>query len=225
MPPGRLLPDPHGGCRLRSRPRGWKDPATFEHPQSVSSEPDITGSPTPESHFASLFDAHFADVWRFTRRRCDSSQDADDVTAETFAIACRRRDHVPPAAARPWLFGVARRVLANHRRSVDRQERVRARLAETADQAVPADGQTEPHDAIWEALAALSADDRELLVMRAWDELSVTEMASILGCSPNAVSLRLFKARRRLAHELGRKGDAAAGQVASGSLSTEGGTS
>jgi RNA polymerase sigma factor (sigma-70 family) len=191
----------------------------------VSTDPDTVDSSTVESRYASLYEAHFADIWRFSRRRCGSSQDADDATAETFAVAWRRRDEVPTEEARLWLFGVARRVLANHRRSTDRQDKVRARLAETVGLNVPDDGPGEPRGAVWEALAALSADDRDLLIMRAWDELSVGEMAVILGCSPNAVSLRLYKARRRLAHKMRWKGNPGAGHVAGGSLSTEGGTS
>lgn len=191
----------------------------------MSTDSNIVDTSTVESTYLSLFDAHFADIWRFARRRCDSSQDADDVTAETFAVAWRRRDDVPIEEARLWLFGVARRVLANHRRSIDRQDRVRLRLAETVGQEALTDATRESLAAVWEALGALSADDRDLLIMRAWDELTVGEMAVILGCSPNAVSLRLYKARRRLACEMQRKENPAAGHVAGGSLTTEGGTS
>jgi RNA polymerase sigma-70 factor (ECF subfamily) len=191
----------------------------------VSTDPDILDPSIAESRYLSLYDAHFADIWRFARRRSRSSQDTDDATAETFAIAWRRRDEVPTEGARLWLFGVARRVLANHRRSIERQDKVTARLVETVEPNTPADVPRESQGVIWEALGALSADDRELLIMRAWDELSVGEMAVILGCSPNAVSLRVYKARRRLAHELRRKENPGSGHVAGGSLSTEGGTS
>lgn len=191
----------------------------------MSNDPDTLDPSTAESRYRLLFEEHFDDIWRFARRRCDSSHDADDVTAETFAVAWRRRDDVPTEEARLWLFGVVRRVLANHRRSAERQDKVCLRLAETTDLNPSADRPKESHGVMREALGALSADDRELLIMRAWDELSVGEIAVILGCSPNAVSLRLHKARRRLAHELRWKENPGPGHVVGGSLRTEGGTS
>ena len=60
----------------------------------------------------------------------------------------------------------------------------------------------ERDDALWHALAELSGDDRDLLLMRAWDQLSVTDIAVLLECTANAVSLRLHKARNRLKAEL-----------------------
>jgi RNA polymerase sigma-70 factor (ECF subfamily) len=178
-------------------------------------EPSITqGASAEEQEFRALFDTHFADVWRFARRRCASGADADDISAEVFAVAWRRRDDLPAGQDRLWLFGVARRVLANHRRTVNRQARLWGHLAQEAALS-PADSWVQEADGnLREALDALSEEDRELLMMRAWDELSVRDMATLLGCSPNAVSLRLYKARRRLAAGLGRKETAAKGHVA-----------
>ncbi len=83
--------------------------------------------------FRQLFDAHMAEVWRYARRRCATATDADDVVAETFAVAWRRRADVPrDDAARLWLLGTARRVLANQRRSQGRQHRLRTRAAAVA---------------------------------------------------------------------------------------------
>lgn len=146
-----------------------------------------------------LFEAHFDDVWRFARRRCATTEDADDIAAETFAIASRRADELPPGRERLWLFGVARRVLANQRRSTARREGLRARLAEDGQGPAPLPADERGEDAgLWVALAALSPEDREVLLMRAWDELAVQEIAVVLGCTPNAVSLRLHRARGRL---------------------------
>jgi RNA polymerase sigma-70 factor (ECF subfamily) len=66
---------------------------------------------------------------------------------------------------------------------------------------------------VWRALSALTGEDRELLIMRAWDEMSVTEIALLLDCTPNAVSSRLHKARRRLTVELQRQEAASDGHV------------
>jgi DNA-directed RNA polymerase specialized sigma24 family protein len=82
---------------------------------------------------ADLFNENFADVWRFVRRRTMSSADADEVTAETFATACRRSADLPPGPERRlWLFGVARYVLANHRRTLARRHRLSARRTQSA---------------------------------------------------------------------------------------------
>jgi RNA polymerase sigma-70 factor (ECF subfamily) len=149
------------------------------------------------------------EVWRFARRRCASGHDADDTVAETFAVAWRRRADVPVDDARLWLLGVARRVLANQHRSVRRRAGLRRRVEAiegtggTGPPLDPADVAAGRVDAtLWRSLAALSADDRDLLIMRAWDQLPVTEMAVLLGCTPNAVSVRLHKARGRLAEAL-----------------------
>lgn len=152
--------------------------------------------------FRRLFDAHLADLWRFARRRCHSSADADDITAQVFAVAWRRRSELPDSEVRLWLFGVARHVVANHRRSTDRQRRLQLRLIENhhADQHSNDPGSS--HDELHEALASLSDDDRDVVVMRCWDGLAVNDIATLIGCTPNAVSVRLHKARRKLIDRL-----------------------
>jgi RNA polymerase sigma-70 factor (ECF subfamily) len=151
------------------------------------------------SDLEAMFDQHMDAVWRFVRRRTSSAADADDVTAEVFATVCRRAAELPPEAERHlWLYGVARNVLRNHARSSERRRRLGARLLATRPEVTV--GPDQPFDdGLLRALARLGEDDRDLLVMRAWDELSVTDMAVLLGTSPNAVSLRLTRARKRLA--------------------------
>lgn len=157
--------------------------------------------PSDEAQFEQLFDANFDDLWRFARRRCATSSDADDITAQVFAVAWRRRDDLPGDASRLWLFGVARHVLANHRRSDERSQRLRLRLAGAAHIArvVPGAADDARIDRLVAALMEMSPDDREVVLLRYWDELAVTEIAELLGRTPNAVSMRLHKARRRLA--------------------------
>jgi RNA polymerase sigma-70 factor (ECF subfamily) len=158
-----------------------------------------------ERQFGALFDQHFADVWRFARRRCGDAGEADDIAAETFAVAWRRRDDLPHVGdVRLWLFGTARLALSNQRRSTGRRRRLHQRI-EAAAVALPP--QPDPADVVADrdgdpllaALARLSGDDRDLLVMRAWDGLSVADIAGLLDVTPNAVSVRLHKARNRLA--------------------------
>ncbi len=173
----------------------------------------VSGQPMDEEGFEQLFASHFPDVWRFARRRTATTEDADDVTAETFAVAWRRRGEVPAAEARPWLFGVARNVLSNHWRSGERRTRLQSRLVESALTWSEVAEDRIQEKTLWLALASLSEDDRDLLIMRAWDELAVTEIAAVLGCTPNAASSRLHKARRRLAAELQRQEAGSDGHV------------
>lgn len=165
-----------------------------------------------EADFETLLAANFDDVWRFVRRRTLNASDADDVTSQVFVTAWRRREDMPSGdEQRLWLFGVARLSLSNHRRAAQRQSNLRLRLIDTAPRdpyvADPVEGR------LTEAFGALLPDDREILMMRAWDGLAVTEIAGLLGCSPNAASLRLHKARRRLQLLLEEKDQTRAGHV------------
>ncbi|WP_173096131.1 RNA polymerase sigma factor [Actinomadura verrucosospora] len=150
-----------------------------------------------EEDFADVYAATHRALLGYALRRCDTPEDAADVVAETFTIAWRRAAEVPSGdEARLWLFGVARRVLANHRRGVRRHEHKTAALR--AELSAPV------HDdsPVAEVFHALPDRDRELLTLVAWEGLSVPEIAAVLGCSRNAVSIRLHRARKRFARAL-----------------------
>jgi RNA polymerase sigma factor (sigma-70 family) len=172
----------------------------------------VVSSVPGDEWFGALFDAHFRDLWRFARRRT-GADDADDVTAQVFAIAWRRRHDLPDdTEVRLWLFGVARRVLANQRRSDARQDRLRRRLA-VSDEG-DHDGAPDVSDGeLGSVFGGLSDDDRAVVTMRCWDGLTVGEIAVVLGCSPNAVSIRLHRVRRRIAARLAAKDLAVDGHV------------
>ena len=165
-----------------------------------------------EVAFEALMTANFRDVWSFVRRRTPNSSDADDVTAQVFTTAWRRRSDMPLGNdQRLWLFGVTRLSLSNHHRSARRQTNLHLRLIETTTAAT-----AEPEEVngrLASAMAALSIDDRDVLMMRAWDGLAVSEIADLLGCTANAASLRLHKARRRLEVLLDQKDHAEGGHV------------
>ena len=168
-----------------------------------------------QNSFSAFYSAHVADVWRFARRRTDSATEADDITAEAFAVAWRRRGEVPADGGRLWLFGVARNVLANHRRGHERRNRLHLRLA-TVDPVPPSFEPAPPADSeVWVALSGLSDDDQELLLLRAWDELSISEIATVLEISSANVSSRLYKARAKLRARLQQRDSRATGQVPS----------
>lgn len=156
--------------------------------------------------FDRIFEEHGRAILAYALRRCASAADAEDAVAETFTIAWRRVAYVPGGAeARPWLYGVCRRVLANQRRGAARRWRLLDRLSrhEPATQTSAIEGTGPPGPAI-EALGHLRADDQELLRLVAWEGLSHGEIAAVLGITANAVGIRLHRARYRFEAEFQR---------------------
>ncbi|MEZ0074167.1 RNA polymerase sigma factor [Planotetraspora sp. GP83] len=154
------------------------------------------------------FEAVYADTYErilgYALRRCDSPEDAADVVAETFAIAWRRVDALPSGdGARLWLYGVARNVLANHRRGQVRHRSRSVELtAEIADLYTHSPEGSVELGAIGRVFRGLSDEDRELLSLIAWECLDHGEIAKVLGCSRNAVRIRLYRARKRFSRGL-----------------------
>ncbi|WP_245657197.1 RNA polymerase sigma factor [Herbidospora mongoliensis] len=150
--------------------------------------------------FDEFYLAHYPAVMGYVRRRTASPDDAADAIAETFATAWRKRDTIP-GEARLWLFGVARRVLANQRREDHRRtalaERLRVELA-TEPRGEP-DGDP---DAVRAAFARLGDLDREVLSLAGWEGLTTAEIAKVLGCPQGVARVRLHRARKRLARLL-----------------------
>jgi RNA polymerase sigma-70 factor (ECF subfamily) len=151
-----------------------------------------------------LFRRHATDVLAYTLRRSPSAG-ADDVVSEVFLVAARKLGDVPEDEPLLWLYAVARRALANQRRSERRRETLRGALAvlRRDSPAAPSDvGST-----LLDALAALNPGDREVLMLSAWEGLSAREAAVVLGCSEAAVHQRLSRARSRLSAQLDRQSD------------------
>jgi RNA polymerase sigma factor (sigma-70 family) len=172
--------------------------ATLRYPQP--------GGPDERRHrFEELYAANCGPILGYVLRRTDNPDDAADVIAETFLTAWRRLDAVPPGdEARLWLYGVARRVLANHRRG----ERRRAVLADRLRAELTANYRPAQYTGELAGFAAafrtLPEADRELLALVGWEGLDPGQAAEVLGCSRNAVRIRLHRARRRLADACAR---------------------
>ncbi len=145
-----------------------------------------------------LFAGYAAVVLAYARRRADSAT-ADDVLSEVFVIAWRRLEQVPVEPV-PWLLACARHVLAHAHRGEHRRAALVARLAAIPQRTAPA---AELSDGgLGRALAGLSERDREVLLLVAWEGLSARQAAAVLDCSPRTFSMRLHRARRRLAAAL-----------------------
>jgi len=151
--------------------------------------------------FEQLYRRTARDLLAYLARRVELREDAADLLAEVYLVAWRRWHDVPSAPAdRLWLFGVARRVLLEHRtREVRRAagaDRLRRELA------VRAGGTAQEDDArpaaVRAALEALSGLDRELLTLTLWDGFTVAEAAAVVGIRAGTARVRLHRARSRL---------------------------
>jgi RNA polymerase sigma-70 factor (ECF subfamily) len=160
--------------------------------------------------FAAIFDRHAAEILRYAHARLGADL-AEDVTADTFLAAFRRRDSYDTtrANARPWLYGIAIRLIGRHRRAEGRYrrmlqaapaDRLAADFGDRSAERVTAE-QLRPRIAA--VLNGLPARDRELLLLIAWAGLSYEESAQALGISTSAVRSRLNRIRVRTRKELG----------------------
>ena len=156
--------------------------------------------------FHRLYQANFCPVQAYAVNRLGRADDVPDVVAEVFTIAWRRlADIPPPPGDRFWLYRTARWVIARRHRSASRVRNLLGRLA--AERYLAEQPLGGPHDRVQQrvlaALAELKPADREALLLVHWEQLTYAEAAETLGCSVNAVGIRVHKAKARLRTLLG----------------------
>jgi RNA polymerase sigma-70 factor (ECF subfamily) len=150
---------------------------------------------SPRERFELIYSQNAPIVKAYVMRRAPTSV-ADDVVADVFTVCWRRLDDVPGDPL-PWLIGVAARVLSTHRRGETRRLRLARRLAD-AEPVASWEGPAREHPTLGVVLAEMRDTDRELLLLVAWDGLSPTQAAAVLGIAPVTVRVRLHRARARL---------------------------
>ena len=159
--------------------------------------------------FQAAYEAHYGAVAAYVRRRTTEPSDAQDALADTFTIAWRRLPEVPDGeAALPWLYGVARRVLANQRRGNQRRGDLSVRIGSHKPTSVDVEGEVVAADErriVLAALARLRPADQEILRLAVWEELAHREIAGLVGCAESSVAVRLHRARTRLGREIGKE--------------------
>lgn len=161
-----------------------------------------TGQTAPGRRDAAWFDQFFAEhatsVHRYFVRRAPYG-DAEDLTADVFATAWRRREAIPPGFELPWLYRTASYVLSNHRRkpALTLLPDYGAESPDDAHAADPADLICED-DEVRRALGRLSARDRRVLMLHAWEGLDGEQLAQALGISRGGAAAALSRARSRL---------------------------
>lgn len=163
----------------------------------------LAGCGEDPASFATLIERHHVDLHRYAARRVGADE-ADDIVAETFATAYRRRDRFDPRRgdARPWLFGITTNLLRQHHRT--ESARLRAFARHGVDPvAAPPDAPRDPvGPEVARALAAMKPRHRDVLFLHAVAELSIPEIAEAMDVPTGTVRSWLSRARARAQREL-----------------------
>lgn len=176
----------------------------------------IQQSGAQPERFAALFDRHAPHIHRYLARRVGAHA-ADDLVAETFLAAFRKRRDYDPGHpdARPWLYGIATNLIGQHHREQRRQYHLRQAagpapaIPDLAERAVVQLTAQATRSALAEAVAGLTDKDRDVLLLIAWEDLSYDEVARALGIPLGTVRSRLHRARLKLREALANTGAAA----------------
>ena len=162
--------------------------------------------------FEAAFDAEFASLHRYLARRVGAA--ADELAADTFAVAFRNWERLDPERpVRPWLYGIAANLMRHHWRKERRMLRAYARsgvdpVFADEDAAVERADADARHRELATALATLQPDEREILLLRAWAELTDSEIADSMSptrCRTSAYAAETRRCRTRNRTISGRK--------------------
>lgn len=170
----------------------------------------VSLSLTDPSQFATIFDRHVDAVRRFVVRRLGSSR-SDDVISEVFRVAFERRDvfdtHVESGL--PWLYGIASNLVRRECRSRTRHaaalERVGGLREDMGDPYLDLVARIDARSelaGLRRAVLSLTDDEREMLLLVAWEQLSPTEAAAVLSIPPATARTRLHRARQQIRRQL-----------------------
>lgn len=168
----------------------------------------MTQSPEPrDERFDALYAEYRRPILAYCMRRVGPS-DAADAASETFLVAWRRADEIPPPPRTlPYLYTIAHNVIRNQRRSNWRRQRLGSRLLGLADEPSPDDPATvvvrrEADSQVQAAVRQLRPTDREIVMLYTWEDLPREHIAQMMGMSRSAVDQRIHRAYRRLARVL-----------------------
>ena len=168
---------------------------------SVAAMHEPSGAQAGGDDFETLYRDCYKAIFAYVARRVEGdTETVADLAAEVFVVALRKRDAIPPPPGdRLWLYGVARRVVLDHQQRHKRQAKLRSQLRL---QAALSEADTDRGELsrlrVQQAIQELRRADREVLRLVVWDGLSHAEAGHVLGCTSNAVALRLHKAKARL---------------------------
>jgi len=179
----------------------------FSGPGSGSDVSLIVASQAQPEVFAGIFDRHFGAIHRYLARRVGSSR-ADDLASQSFVVAFERRASFDPSyhSARPWLFGIASNLMRNDARSERRllaalagiDPRGSGELDEESERTLARVEASAEARRLAGLILALDSDQRDVLLLHAWAELSYEEISQALSIPIGTVRSRLARARSRM---------------------------
>jgi RNA polymerase sigma-70 factor (ECF subfamily) len=171
-----------------------------------------------EAAFRQLYEQHHRAVLAYLVRRL-GREEAFDAAEDVFLVAWRRLADVPSGSGQlPWLYGVARRVVSNHQRTMFRRARLFSKVV--GNPSTPSRGPEDEavarmeSDAMLTALSTLRDRDQEVLRLTYWEELPHVDIGKILGCSTETVHVRRYRAEKRLTNALAHAGHIQSGRLA-----------
>lgn len=153
--------------------------------------------------FTETFRQHLPKVSRYLAYRVHAN-DVEDLASKIFEIAWQKRQSCPEGKELPWLYKIAGFVVSNHRRKVTA---ISLALFDTDATAPSAEDLVIADLSIKRAWSALSAKDRSILALAAFEQLTVPQIALALGITPNATSIKLHRARKNFETALKDSGD------------------
>lgn len=172
----------------------------------------VAASAGSAESYSAFFRRHVEPITRYSVRRCANPDDVADLVGETFLVALQAAHRYRPETdtALPWLFGIARRLLAKQRRKYVGTRRLEVKVsnafpaftASEEDSVAAAIDAARQAPALEEAMSRLTRSEREVLELVAYDGLSPSEAAVTLDITPNAARLRLSRARKAVRNHL-----------------------
>ncbi|MCY7290298.1 MAG: sigma-70 family RNA polymerase sigma factor, partial [Cryobacterium sp.] len=157
--------------------------------------------PSADDAFAAAYSTYLPAIGGYLARRVEH-RFVEDLAADVFAVAWRRRDTVTPGEELPWLYRIAANLVANHRRRQATAASLLFALRAT-DTAPSAEDIALSDLALADAWRRLRPRDREVLALAVLEDLPIAAIATALGISANAVSIRLHRAKKTLAQLMG----------------------
>ncbi len=161
-----------------------------------------------DQRFREIYETHQRHVLAYFLRRTDATS-ARDGAAETFLVAWRRMEDLQDGEVTlPWLYGVARKVLANQRRSRDRYQALNMKLSHVGSAENPSPEvivlrRAEDKEML-DAIARLRVEDQEVIRLAVWEELPHAQIGEVVGTSAHAITQRLHRITKQLARDLHR---------------------
>lgn len=150
--------------------------------------------------FSELFERYRDPIFGFFRRRLDDPARVEELAQECFLALLRNSVRYEPRASfRSYLYGIASNMVHAERRKAGREVRIDS-AHENGVRSAAGDGEA----GVWvrQALGRLEQSDREILMLREYEQLSYEEIATLLRLPVNTVRSRLFRARMALKDEL-----------------------